>query len=625
MTVSGVALGNALIAAGIPVVVCTLCPPGCSRHRERVELHRPPGWNRLTARGCDLSGFREGVDVLAMVSGHGLDVVDVDTKAADPGSLDHLPPFERFGLVRTPSGGWHAYVRSTGRGKRSPFATVLGHVGDYCGGTEDGGGRMLVYLPGSSRPKYPEGAYVVEEPLDIAAALAADPDPTLTRVLDDAGASTDGRPGEEKASKAEMSAFLVEHEAEPACHYGRRALDDVMSEAETVGEGGRHGWGTKALLRGVELTRAGCWGSGDLRAVMDRFERMLPPERAGEAEAALRHAVANADGGTGCGMHDPSRAAAAVFGGAVGDDDPPVECFPRTSLRELLDPDRPPREYVVDPLITAGASVSFVAPPGARKSLLLLRLAIAVARGEPDFAGMAIPRGRRVLYVDMENTEDDWHERLSSFGVALGDLDDLGRFIPSLLPPMRPLDTEQGGEDLVAAVGAYGLSEGDLVVLDSYQRVTEAGENDSDTARAYYRHTGVKLKRLGLTVLRTDNTGKDVTRGARGTSSKRDDVDVEYLLHNEGGAVRLTRAKSRQRGADHVRIRVVEEGGATDFVWDDGPGDVVTADCARVLDDLGVPLSDGWRKAMAVLVENGHEYTRATVRDAVAFRKDDVI
>jgi hypothetical protein len=67
-------------------------------------------------------------------------------------------------------------------------------------------------------------------------------------------------------------------------------------------------------------------------------------------------------------------------------------------------------------------------------------------------------------------------------------------------------------------------------VLDSFQRVTSGPENDSDTIRAYYLHTGIRLKRRGITVIRTDNTGKDINAGARGSSGKRDDLDVELIL-----------------------------------------------------------------------------------------------
>lgn len=62
--------------------------------------------------------------------------------------MTHLPPFASYGVTRTPSGGEHYVVPSSGLGK-AKIDTDLGHVGDYVGGRPDGGGRLLGYLPGS--------------------------------------------------------------------------------------------------------------------------------------------------------------------------------------------------------------------------------------------------------------------------------------------------------------------------------------------------------------------------------------------------------------------------------------------------------------------------------------------
>src|SRR5437016_2542924 len=124
-------LAERLLAAGIPVVVV------------RPGDIPPKGWQTLAAEDCDLSGFRPGVDALAMVGGHGLDVVDVDTK--NGGSVDNLPPFKRYGVTRTPSGGAHYVVPSCGLGKVQRLQTELGFVGDYVGGRPDGSGRLLAF------------------------------------------------------------------------------------------------------------------------------------------------------------------------------------------------------------------------------------------------------------------------------------------------------------------------------------------------------------------------------------------------------------------------------------------------------------------------------------------------
>jgi len=57
--------------------------------------------------------------------------------------------------------------------------------------------------------------------------------------------------------------------------------------------------------------------------------------------------------------------------------------------------------------------------------------------------------------------------------------------------------------------------------------------------RAFYRHTGIRLKQLGIGYLRTDHAGKDRTRGQRGSSAKRDDVDIVWSLRRTQAGVSL--------------------------------------------------------------------------------------
>lgn len=165
-------LGHRLLEAGIPVVV--VGPNDIPRQ----------AWRGIRdASQCDLSLYREG-DALMMLCGHGLDVVDVDAK--EGGSLAHLPAFTYYGVTRTPSGGAHYVVPSTGIGKMR-LSTDLGPVGDYCGGRKDFSARLPAFLPGSVRTKYPDGGYEVEVEWDIEGALAARPDPDLVLALLDAG------------------------------------------------------------------------------------------------------------------------------------------------------------------------------------------------------------------------------------------------------------------------------------------------------------------------------------------------------------------------------------------------------------------------------------------------------
>jgi hypothetical protein len=285
-------LGKRLLAAGVPVVVV------------RQGDHFP-NWGRITsADQCDLSLYRPGKDALALIGGHGIDLVDEDTK--DGGSVDHLPPFKTYGVTRTPTGGRHFAVRSTGIGKVSPLATAFGHVGDYVGGTIDHGSRLLGFLPGSVRIKHDGVAYVEEVAWDIAGCLAADPDPDLVAALQDAGGSLEGKAGHAAASYADVDAFMADHSTLPECDYGAAAVTGLIAEfaAATPGDPvtGRHAAATRASVRAVELIRAGCLAADALDDLREAF-LAVKPDADGEWWDCVRWAMSNAKGASDCRIH----------------------------------------------------------------------------------------------------------------------------------------------------------------------------------------------------------------------------------------------------------------------------------------------------------------------------------
>lgn len=300
-------LANRLIAAGVPVVVCRPVPnwePGS----RGADVMPPKGWAIITADDCDISGFRPGVDAIAMVGGHGIDVVDVDTK--DGGSLENLPPFQSFGETSTPSGGVHRYVRSTGIAKISPLRTSAGHVGDYVGGTTEGGGRLLAFLPGSTRPKYPSGEYILTQDVDLDALLESQPDDDLIAALLGAGGRRHGEVGKPTAHLREVESFLADNsENTEPCQYGRKALRAMIEEATSAVPGdpirGRHGWAVRSATRAVELARAGCFTAADLDALERTLDR-IKPEGGTDWYSVLAWALANADGFSSCYVHGPS-------------------------------------------------------------------------------------------------------------------------------------------------------------------------------------------------------------------------------------------------------------------------------------------------------------------------------
>lgn len=276
-------------------------------------------------------------------------------------------------------------------------------------------------------------------------------------------------------------------------------------------------------------------------------------------------------------------------------------------------------DWLIPEVIERGRSHVVFSPSKAGKSLLTLDMVAAIAAGR---ARLGRPPGEpeTVLYVDIENSQADLHRRLLAMGY---DAAALKRHLLYLsFPDLPPLDTAQGGAHLVALARHHGAV---LVVLDTVSRVVAGPEDESDTFRDFYRHTGRHLKAEGVTVVRLDHAGKDPTRGQRGSSGKGDDVDTVWFLQPRGDGRRFTLRLDRQRSDSHpAEIQIERE---TDplrhlVVATTRTGeDPAIAALADKLDDLGVPADAGRDTARRALTEAAISTSTTDLADAVRLRK----
>lgn len=221
----------------------------------------------------------------------------------------------------------------------------------------------------------------------------------------------------------------------------------------------------------------------------------------------------------------------------------------KTELAHLIDwhkfwsEDHTDEDWLAYPLIPRGRAISLYAPAKAGKSSIVLSVAAAVATGS-KVLGTRKADPASVLYLDYEMTQADLYERLTELGYSQED--DLSNLHYALLPSLPPLDTVEGAR---AVVDLVHHTKAELVIVDTFGRAVAGDEDSADTVRAFYRHTGLTLKSLGVTYLRTDHSGKDSTRGVRGSSAKNDDIDVQWRLTrtdtNKGSGVTLDRTHSR--------------------------------------------------------------------------------
>lgn len=244
-------------------------------------------------------------------------------------------------------------------------------------------------------------------------------------------------------------------------------------------------------------------------------------------------------------------------------------------------------EWLCEPVIPAGRLVSLYSPPGVGKSLLALDLAVSIAQGT-DALGVGTTQAR-VMYLDYENTTLDVRDRLQEMGHGPEGLSGL---LYWSFPEIPPLDTPEGGQALLEAATAHGAG---LVVIDTLSRCVQGDENEASTALNLYRCTLMGLKAAGIAVLRLDHTGKDETKGQRGTSAKSGDVDLVWRLSEviPEETFLLTNEKHRIRISE-LRINIKRDDGPLRHRVDtrtigQSKAEAILAAC----DAAGLPLNAG--------------------------------
>lgn len=230
-----------------------------------------------------------------------------------------------------------------------------------------------------------------------------------------------------------------------------------------------------------------------------------------------------------------------------------VDCLSLLDLDDLLTRGIEPVEWLVPQVFQRGGLYQVVSYAGMGKSLLMLDISQRLARGIEALPGAVIPDGDStpsgaltVVYIDGENTRRIIMSRLQEMDVR-----GLNRLKYASMPTLLPLDTERGGAEFVAHVRRV---QAEVVVIDTLSRFVEGDENDAATYAALYRYALAPLRADGVTIIRLDHTGKDQSKGARGSSAKNTDVDGSWIIQGEKNSSRFKLVCDKDRTGDLARV-----------------------------------------------------------------------
>jgi len=164
----------------------------------------------------------------------------------------------------------------------------------------------------------------------------------------------------------------------------------------------------------------------------------------------------------------------------------------------------PPEDWDVEPLFAQGDRVVMYGDFGALKSWVVLDLAIHLARGRGDWLGWKIPRSRKVLFIDEEETLHELQRRVRKLALGRGwEGEDL---------PLRLLHRPgfafgpRGTLDLVEYLrGEDWFPE--VVIVETLSMTLDGNEADNAAVNQMWRRAGV-LVEAGATVLITHHMNK---------------------------------------------------------------------------------------------------------------------
>jgi hypothetical protein len=192
------------------------------------------------------------------------------------------------------------------------------------------------------------------------------------------------------------------------------------------------------------------------------------------------------------------------------------------------------KRHILKNIIVKGETSAWVGPPGSGKSALLAEVGVHCA-AKRDWRGHKAKEKCGVVVFALERADlwrrrlnaHEWRDNLHGLPIAVA-----GRIVDLLDPHCVDL--------IVATVREverkFGCAVG-LIIIDTYPKGIAAGGGDEDKARDQNR-AAANLRRvhdlIDVHIALVGHTGKDETRGARGSNAHLGDVDTMVQIGGDG-------------------------------------------------------------------------------------------
>lgn len=194
------------------------------------------------------------------------------------------------------------------------------------------------------------------------------------------------------------------------------------------------------------------------------------------------------------------------------------------------------KQWIFKGVMARGETSAWIAPPGGMKSALMAEASICAAAGI-DWRGKRLKERGAVAYFALERA-DLVRRRLIAHGQQMGLID-----LPiAVIAKTIDLMSAKTVPALVATVDAISIQfklPVRLIIFDTFAKLIAAGGGDENQAKdqgAVFANIQRLKERVSAHVALVGHTGKDETRGARGSNAILGDADV--MVRISGDSVR---------------------------------------------------------------------------------------
>jgi hypothetical protein len=222
--------------------------------------------------------------------------------------------------------------------------------------------------------------------------------------------------------------------------------------------------------------------------------------------------------------------------------------YPLVTFDEM-EADPPAKNWLIKGILARGETSAWIAPPGAMKSALLAEAAICVGAGL-DWHGYRNKGAAGVLYFAIERS-DLVKRRLRAHRARLGLAGTPICVSSATIDLTHPEAFKKVIDTIRDAKTILGDDIG-LVIIDTFAKLIAAAGGDENSAKdqgAVFANVQRVKNVTGVHVALIGHTGKDESRGARGSNALLGDVDVMVSISgDEIKSVTVTKANDAPEG-----------------------------------------------------------------------------